>query len=412
MSKCNYFVGIDTGRYSNLAVVVDDQGTKVESIKFDNNHKGCSMLMEHLSKHNDSCLIGLEGLGTCSNILTQRLSSYNFVIKPIMPINIKRHKDYFTQDTKSDEYDAYVIADFLRLRHSYIKELNIQKYKNLTAIRELSKLYKDFAKQKNAYLNMLNQAIMEIFPEYITDGIFSKINCKSSLVLLSELPTPKDIANTAFKKLETIISKNSRGHMGNEEIKQLYTQATLSLNEALDYNASGLRISSLAKMILYIQQEQQRIKRLISSYLKDIPEAEILLSLPGVDAVLCARFLSSIGSIDKFADSNKLALYCGVACLDDKSGKRQRTKRAFRVNHNAKDAIMQIAHCSIRFNPASKEFYARKRKEGKKHWQAVKALARNIIRVVYAMLKNNTKYNPSLQRQLKTQKPRQVAIYC
>lgn len=398
MSNYNYFVGIDTGRYSNSAVVVDSQGTKLESIKFDNNHKGCSMLIERLNQNNKDCLIGLEGLGVCSNILTQRLLTHNFSIKSIMPINIKRHKDYFTQNPKTDEYDAYVIADYLRLRHSYVKELNIQKYKDLNAVKELSKLYKDFAKGKNAYLNMLNQAIMEVFPEYITDGIFSKISCKSSLSLLSQLPTPRDIVGTTLKELNSLISKNSRGHMSYEKIKYLHTQASLSLNEALDYSASGLRITSLVKMILYLQQEQSRIKKLISAYLEDIPEAQNLLSLPGVDTVLCARFLSGIGSIDKFDNSDKLALYCGVACLDNKSGKRQLAKRAYRVNHTAKDAIMQIAHCSIRFNPASKAFYARKRKEGKRHWQAVKSLARNVIRVIYVMLKNNVKYNPDINK--------------
>ncbi len=409
MSNYNYFVGIDTGRYSNSAVVVDSQGTKLESIRFDNNHKGCSMLIERLTQNNKDCLIGLEGLGVCSNILTQRLLTHNFTIKSIMPINTKRHKDYFTQTAKNDEYDAYVIADYLRLRHNYLKDLDIRKSQALSGIKELSKLYKDFAKGKNAYLNMLHQAIIETFPEYITEGIFSKINCKSSLVLLSELPTPRDIAGTTLKKLNSLISKNSRGHMSYEKIKYLYAQASLSLNEALDYTASGLRITSLAKMILYLQQEQSRIKKLISSYLEDIPEAQNLLSLPGVDTILCARFLSSIGSIDKFDNSDKLALYCGVACLDNKSGKRQLAKRAYRVNHTAKDAIMQIAHCSIRFNSASKAFYARKRKEGKRHWQAVKSLARNIIRVIYVMLKNNVKYNSEIYKDNKN--ARQIASF-
>lgn len=398
MSNYQYFIAIDTGWYSNLALTIDSQGNKLESFKFDNNHKGCSMLIEHLSQRKQQSLIGIEGLGVCSNILLNRLIQNNFVIKPIMPLNIKRHKDYFTQDTKNDEYDAYVTADYLRLRYTYLKDLDIQRSKALNAVGELSKLYKDFAKQKTAYLNKLHQAIIEIFPEYISDGIFSKLDCKSSLVLLSALPTPKDMSSIPLKEFNCLISKNSRGHIGNDKISHLYNLTLSSLNETIDYTASGLRISSLAKMIIYLKKEQLRIKKQIIVYLKDIPEANILLSLPGVDAILCARFLSSIGSIEKFNHSDGLALYCGIACLDDKSGKRQRSKRAYRVNHTAKDAIMQIANCSIRFNPLSKALYEKKRKEGKSHWQAVKSLARNIIRVIYVMLKNNTKYNPDIYK--------------
>jgi transposase len=126
----------------------------------------------------------------------------------------------------------------------------------------------------------------------------------------------------------------------------------------LEYDAIGLRISSLSKMIYHIQEEEKKIAKLLSSYLKTIPEALILLTLPGVGTILCSRFLSGIGNIDRFSNSDALALYCGVACLDDTSGKRQGSKRASRahypINHVAKDAIMQIARCSIRVNPQSK----------------------------------------------------------
>ena len=154
-----------------------------------------------------------------------------------------------------------------------------------------------------------------------------------------------------------------------EKIEQIYVLAKSSFDETLEYDAIGMRISSLSRMIYHIQEEEKKIAKLLSSYLKSIPEALILLTLPGVGTILCSRFLSGIGNVDRFKDSDALALYCGVACLDDTSGKRQGSKRASRVNHVAKDAIMQIARCSIRVNPQSKTYYERKRKEGKKHWQ-------------------------------------------
>jgi hypothetical protein len=62
-------------------------------------------------------------------------------------------------------------------------------------------------------------------------------------------------------------------------------------------------------------------------------------------------------------------------------------------------AIMQMASCSIRYNPASLAFYQRKTKEGKGHWQAVKCLARNMLRVIYTMLKNKTMYQLDFKNQ-------------
>ncbi|MFB6214814.1 MAG: hypothetical protein ABEI54_02990 [Candidatus Bipolaricaulia bacterium] len=55
---------------------------------------------------------------------------------------------------------------------------------------------------------------------------------------------------------------------------------------------------------------------------------------------------------------------------------------------------MQLAQCSKRYNPISTQYYQKKRDEGKSHWHALKCLARNLVRVIYAMLRDRTYYQP------------------
>lgn len=52
------------------------------------------------------------------------------------------------------------------------------------------------------------------------------------------------------------------------------------------------------------------------------------------------------------------------------------------------------AQLSIRSSHESKTYYDRKRREGKRHTQAVLALARRRANVLWAMLRNNTVYQP------------------
>ena len=49
---------------------------------------------------------------------------------------------------------------------------------------------------------------------------------------------------------------------------------------------------------------------------------------------------------------------------------------------------------SIRTCPESKTFYDRKRAEGKKHTQAVLALARRRVNVMWALLRDDRAYQP------------------
>jgi hypothetical protein len=50
---------------------------------------------------------------------------------------------------------------------------------------------------------------------------------------------------------------------------------------------------------------------------------------------------------------------------------------------------------SIRADPASRAYYDRKRAEGKRHTQAVLALARRRLNVLWAMLRDGTLYQPN-----------------
>lgn len=51
---------------------------------------------------------------------------------------------------------------------------------------------------------------------------------------------------------------------------------------------------------------------------------------------------------------------------------------------------------SVRCCPVSRRYYQRKRTEGKSHVQAVLALARRRLNVLWAMIRDETSYEPRL----------------
>ncbi|KXB06752.1 hypothetical protein AKJ52_01640 [candidate division MSBL1 archaeon SCGC-AAA382C18] len=121
------------------------------------------------------------------------------------------------------------------------------------------------------------------------------------------------------------------------------------------------------------------------------------------------RWLGEIETIDLFDGSDPLSLYCGASPLPYSSGKYNSDRASKRVNKRAKDAIMQIARCSIQHNPESKRYYDKKRKEGKSHWHAIKCLARQLIRVIYAMLRDRTYYQPNKNSDQVEEQKKEVA---
>ncbi len=239
----------------------------------------------------------------------------------------------------------------------------------------------------------------EYFPEYISKRLFSKVTCKSSLELLSAYPEPSKIKRLSLSELTQFLAKHSRGHLKENKAKEILKLVNSLPEFFFNTSSLGLKASTLASTLLVLSEQIRKIEKAIKKELKDLSEAKTLKSIPGVGDITTARFLGEIGSIGNFKDDDSLALYVGLGLLPDESGKRKRMKKSFRFNRHAKYAIMQMASCSLRYNPVSLAFYQRKIKEGKRHWQAIKCLARNMLRVIYQMLKNKTMYQPDFKNQ-------------
>jgi transposase len=101
--------------------------------------------------------------------------------------------------------------------------------------------------------------------------------------------------------------------------------------------------------------------------------------------VLTAEFIAEAGRVDRFRSADALASAAGLAPVLKQSGKSRWLKRANHGNKGLKRVFYQSAFASLR-HADSRAFYARKRQEGKRHHQAVIALARRRVDVLWAML--------------------------
>jgi hypothetical protein len=76
--------------------------------------------------------------------------------------------------------------------------------------------------------------------------------------------------------------------------------------------------------------------------------------------------------------------------LWQESGKQPLSRRG--GNKNLKRVFYQAAFASLRSSPESRAFYHRKRAEGKRHIQALIALTRRRVNVIWAMLRDGTTF--------------------
>jgi transposase len=107
--------------------------------------------------------------------------------------------------------------------------------------------------------------------------------------------------------------------------------------------------------------------------------------------LLGAEFLVAVGDLSAFESADRLAAYAGLVPAAHDSGKRVGNHKRMRGGNKVlKRVFYQSAFSSLRTSAESRTFYDRKRAEGKRHTQALIALARRRINVLWAMLRDGT----------------------
>jgi hypothetical protein len=133
----------------------------------------------------------------------------------------------------------------------------------------------------------------------------------------------------------------------------------------------------------------EEVERLVLAH----PLHPVLTSMPGVGVRTAARLLGDVAT-RVFASAAHLAAYAGLAPVTRRSGSSIRGELpSRRGNKQLKRAMFLSAFAALR-DPILRAYYTRKISQGKRHNQALIALARRRCDVLFAMLRDGTLYSP------------------
>jgi transposase len=110
---------------------------------------------------------------------------------------------------------------------------------------------------------------------------------------------------------------------------------------------------------------------------------------------MTAEFTVAVGDLSTFANPDKLAAYAGLAPMPRDSGKRiGNLQRPRRYNRRLRHVFYMSAPTTMRLPGPGRDYYQRKRTEGRRHQQAIIALTRRRVNILWARLRDNRPYQP------------------
>ena len=299
---------------------------------------------------------------------------------------VNRCRGAFVGANKTDALDARVIAENARMRHD-LATFGV-KDDLLVSLRMLVERRKDLVADRTRSITRLRSVLITVFP-----GLERalKRNNKGPLVLLTHYQTPEAMRRAGESRMTEWLA--NRGVRGASKLARTALAAARAQTIVLPgTETAAALLARMAAEILDLDTHLATATRELESCFFSYPQARIVTSLPGMGPSLGAEFLAAVGDIGRFASADRLAAYAGLAPVSRDSGKTQGRLVSSRAgNHSLKRVFFQAAFASLH-EPRSRAYYDRKRSEGKRHNQAVLALARRKVDVLWTMLRDNTHY--------------------
>jgi transposase len=155
-------------------------------------------------------------------------------------------------------------------------------------------------------------------------------------------------------------------------------------------------ITAQARKLLDLDREIKDLDKLLTARFRTHPQAQIIESLPGMGPIIGAEFLAATAAdLAAFASSGRLATYAGLAPVPADSGRRTGIMhRPKRYHRGLRRVFSMAALANLRIHGPSRAYHDRKRTERKGHNQALIALARRLVDVLWALLRDNRTFQP------------------
>lgn len=385
------FVGIDVAKETHWVCALDQDARVVLDRAAANDQAALDALAAELRGLGPELTIALDVTGSIASFLEAVLLAEGFALVHVPGIAVNRAGHGFAGgERKSDPKDARTIAELARTRPG-LRPIR-RDDETTVAIRLKVARRRDLVQDQTRRLSRLRQLLASIHPglERTLD-----VTAKGPLALLTRYVAPGEIRKAGRRRIVAHLRKTPQLRdpeaLAARALDAAKAQTTVVRAEAVVADL----VRELAAEALAARTRIARLERELEALLQDHPDGALIQSLPGMGAVLAAEFVAAVGDVARFRSPDAMAAAAGLAPVLRQSGKSRALRRAFGGDKALKRVFFQSAFCAIMTrDPISSAFYARKRREGKRHNQAIIALARRRVTVLWTMIRQRKTYQP------------------
>ena len=402
-------VGIDWATQAHQVCIINQEREVVRELSVEATGAGLAKFADLLLDLSDGDIsqtaIAIEvPRGPVVELLVER----GFAVFAINPKQLDRFRDRHTvAGAKDDRRDALVLADSLRTDQHCFRRVKLDA-SWVIQLRELSRMDHELSVEITRLTNRLRDVLQRYYPQALS--LSSDLATPWLWELLHRAPTPQQGRRLRSSTITRLLRTHRiRRLVASDVLVRLRIEPLVVAPGTVEAASNRVLLLLPRLQLLHSQRKDcaQRIDRLL-----ELPEpssdenrgehrdVEILRSLPGIGRLVSAAMLSEAHEALNNGDYHTLRAQSGVAPVTRRSGKSSSVSMRYACNERLRYAMFHWARSSVLRDPHCKSYYASLRGRGHSHGRALRAVGDRSLRVLMAMLKHRTLYDPSKLRRV------------
>jgi hypothetical protein len=390
------FVGDDWAEDHHDVELVDEAGRRLGKARLSEGVAGITRLHEliaaPLGEDADpgQVVIGIE---TDRGPWVQALVAAGYRVYAINPMQAARYRErYSTSGAKSDQGDAHVLAELVRLDRDAHRPIAGDS-QLAAAIKVVARAHQTLVWDRHRHLLRLRVALREFFPAALQ--AFEELAAPEALELLGMAPDPASAAALSGAQIRRALVRARRR---NPDQRAAQVQAALRAHQlgqpAVVTTAYAATVRAQVALIAALNTQITQMEAQVVAHFGRHPDAERYRSQPGLGEVLSARVLAEFGDDPtRYLGARSRKNYAGTSPITRASGKKKVVLARYARNDRLANALHQQAFSALTGSPGARAYYDALRARGIGHHAALRQLANRLVGILHGCLATGTTYN-------------------
>lgn len=405
-----YYVGVDWADEFHQVWVNDPTGKKVTEMTVEQSVKGLSEFGRWLHECQAEGIELWAAIEKPHGRIVDFLLDHGVVVYPVNPKALDRVRDRFRMSrSKSDSFDAYVLAEFLRTDHAHLRALE----PNSAQAQEFKMLTRDhhrLVRHKTRLINQIEVTLKEYYPRPLE--VFGDLEAKIALDFLTQYPTPRSVSELTRRKWNRFAKREHR--LGEQRCKELWekvSQPQLAIPEHV-VRAKAQLLRVLVVQLKALVEAIESYSEKIQSFFASMPAAKLVQTLPGgKTGTIIPMLWAELGDVkSRWESFRHLQAEAGGVPVTKASGKSHVVQFRYACNKLMRYASYWLSFNSLNRCEWANKYYRDHRAKGHRHPQALRALAAKWLKIIFIMWRDAKPYDENYHlANITRQKIRQAA---